>query len=197
MEIENLSTEKKNKIHSYLEILFDYNKKFNLTSFKNKNDVFEKGIKPLESVLDYVTEGECLDIGSGSGIPAIPLSIITENTKWTLLEPSQKKAGFLIETAIFLNLKVKVVTKSVEEFFSKNKTKFSVITVRGVRLNSRILKKVKEHIDFGGNFIVFTGRDRKEEYLALLNRYGFDNVLTLERSFSTILINVPRGTKSE
>lgn len=197
MEIENLSTEKKNKIYSYLEILFDYNKKFNLTSFKNKNDVFEKGIKPLESVLDYVTEGECLDIGSGSGIPAIPLSIITENTKWTLLEPSQKKAGFLIETAIFLNLKVKVVTKSVEEFFSKNKTKFSVITVRGVRLNSRILKKVKEHIDFGGNFIVFTGRDRKEEYLALLNRYGFDNVLTLERSFSTILINVPRGTKSE
>lgn len=197
MEFENLPIEKTNKIYSYLEVLFDYNKKFNLTSFKNKNEAFEKGIKPLEYVLDYVTEGECLDIGSGSGIPAIPLSIIRDNTKWTLLEPSQKKAGFLIETAIFFNLKVKVVAKSIEEFCSKNKAKFSVITVRGVRLNSRIIRKTKEHIETGGYFLVFTGRDKKEEYLALLNRCGFDNILTLEKDFFTILINVPRGTKSE
>lgn len=195
MNFVSLPFEKKRKIDEYLSLLFSFNKKFNLTSFKNKDEVLEKGIYPLFDILDFVKEGECLDIGSGSGIPAVPLSIICEKTRWTLLEPSQKKAGFLIKAAISLNLPLKIITKSANEFY-KDAELFSVITLRGVKITPKIAKGAFHQLNPDGKFIVFTGKEKEKEYIVLLNEYNFKLNARIEKPYCVILINVPRGTKT-
>ncbi|NMC00542.1 MAG: 16S rRNA (guanine(527)-N(7))-methyltransferase RsmG [Thermoanaerobaculaceae bacterium] len=197
MNFFSLNPEKRKKIDEYLSLLFHFKEKFNITSFKDKEEALRKGINPLLKIVDYVEEGECLDIGSGSGIPALPLSILCEKTTWILLEPSQKKAGFLIKAAISLNLPVKVVTKSAEEYFKDTNISFSTITLRGVKITSKIAKGAHLKLNPQGKFIVFTGSEKEKEYCALLNKYNFEQRLKIEDPFATILINVPRGTKSE
>jgi 16S rRNA (guanine527-N7)-methyltransferase len=196
MNFLSLPPEKRKKIDEYISLLFHFNEKFNLTSFKDKDEVLKKGIDPLFEILDFVEDGDCLDIGSGSGIPALPLSIICENTRWTMLEPSQKKAGFLIKVAISLNLPVKVLAKSAEDYFKQSEIFFSTVTLRGVKITPRIAKGAEMRLKPGGKFIVFTGVEKEKEYCSLLNKYTFEQKAKIDSPYAAILINVPRGTKS-
>ncbi|MCX7830076.1 MAG: 16S rRNA (guanine(527)-N(7))-methyltransferase RsmG [Acidobacteria bacterium] len=195
MTLISLAPEKKEKLENYLDLLFSYNKKFNLTSFKSKEEAWEKGICPLLKILEYAEGGKCLDIGSGSGIPAIPLSILCEKSEWILLEPSQKKAGFLIKVSLSLGLRNKVVAQRAEEFFKQEKNMFSLITCRGVRLNSRILHAGRERLSSSGAFVVFTGKEKVDDYCSLFRKNDFALNAKIEDAFSVILVNVPRGTK--
>lgn len=194
MNIDDILPNKRGKIDEYLSLLFRLSKKINLTSFKDKEEVMEKGIVPLFSIIKYFKGGNCLDIGSGSGIPAIPLSILAEETKWKLLEPSSKKAGFLVETALVLNLPLTVETVRAEDFFRQKNDLFDIITIRGVKLNPKIVLGVKAHLEKEGYFIIFTGFKKKDFYSRLLKDCGFEIENVIESRFSVILVNVPRGT---
>lgn len=194
MNFSDIPNEEKKKLEYFLSILFNFNRKMNLTSFKDSSEVIEKGFVPVLLSLPYIKEGKCLDIGSGSGIPAIPFSILCKNTFWTLLEPSHKKAGFLIDVAISLKLPIKVETLRAQDYFRENRTRFSTITSRGVKLDLKIIKQIKEHLGKEGRFIFFTGSPKKGNYINLLKEIGFEQEVILESGYAEILVNVPRGT---
>jgi 16S rRNA (guanine527-N7)-methyltransferase len=68
----------------------------------------------LLDLLSEAPEGPCIDVGSGAGLPGIPLAIASDR-HWRLLEPRQRRVAFLEEVVRELDLDCEVITKSAEE----------------------------------------------------------------------------------
>jgi len=82
----------------YLEILCLWNKKINLTSIKEENEIIIKHFVDSLSIVTFIeNESRVLDIGSGAGFPGIPLKIVKPSIQLTLLDSTQKKVFFLLE----------------------------------------------------------------------------------------------------
>ena len=66
-------------------------------------------------LLDELPQGRCLDVGSGAGLPGIPLAIARPAREWTLLEPRKRRAAFLEEVVRELGLTCEVVARTAED----------------------------------------------------------------------------------
>jgi 16S rRNA (guanine527-N7)-methyltransferase len=77
----------------------------------------ERHIEDSLRLLDLLSEvppGPCIDVGSGAGLPGIPLAIVSHR-HWRLLEPRRRRAAFLEEVVRELDLDCEVIAKTAEE----------------------------------------------------------------------------------
>ena len=130
-----LTAQMADKLCSYLELLGRWSDLFNLTAIPRYQWV-EKHILDSFSAFPFLpflpvdakpassAHGDNIsiaDIGSGAGLPGIPLAIVAPNTHWLLLEKTGKKAGFLMRVALELDLKnVDVINLSAEQYIKSN-----------------------------------------------------------------------------
>ena len=127
------------KINKYYNMVIEQNKTMNLTRILSEEEFATKNI--LDSVLPIKIipkKASVVDVGTGAGLPGIPLKILRPDIKLTLLDSLQKKVNFLKQVAIELDLKeVKCVHVRVEDFAKTNKENFDVCVSRAVaRLNT-------------------------------------------------------------
>lgn len=101
----------------FLELLQKWNRVFNLTALTKAQDLVYLHILDSLSVLPYLEGRRFLDVGSGGGLPGIPLAIGDPSKEWVLLDKSQKKTRFLVEVQAELGLSnVNVVCSRCENF---------------------------------------------------------------------------------
>lgn len=101
----------------YLALLAKWNRTYNLTAIHEPERMLTHHVLDSLAVLPYVGPGPLLDVGSGGGLPGIPLAIARPDLEVTLLDTSQKKCSFMQQAVIELKLaKVQVVHVRVEEF---------------------------------------------------------------------------------
>jgi 16S rRNA (guanine527-N7)-methyltransferase len=103
----DLNNEFTDKILLFADLIFKTNQKFNLTGLKTKNEILtELILKNIEPVCDIIVPRgtRFADIGSGAGIPGIPLGLFFSNLSGILIESNQKKAGFIKSTVDELKL---------------------------------------------------------------------------------------------
>ena len=98
----DLSTEQLERFQRYYEVLTDWGERVSLTSVKDEEGIQKRHflesaalIPILEEAGLSLTDKSLIDIGSGAGIPGIPLKIIDPTIKLTLVEAKQRKAEFL------------------------------------------------------------------------------------------------------
>lgn len=106
---------------TYLSELKKWNKAYSLTSLKTDEDIIVKHFLDSLLYLRAMPEGEIsvMDVGSGAGFPGIPIKIIRPEIMMYLVEPSKKKANFLIHIIRTLRLdRADVVEKRIEEIKS-------------------------------------------------------------------------------
>ncbi len=197
MRYEELDPEQRIKLEKYIEKLFIYNSRTNLTSFSGRKELLEKGIESTLCGLPFVKGGTFVDIGSGSGIPAIPLALCGKAEEWVLLEPARLKAYFLRECASELDLPVRVIESAAEEYFSRGAGQTDGITVRGVKLRPRLMKLVRNSLKPGAPFLVWTGKEAGEYYESELKKCRFSVVSRMEEDWGIFLAAVPCGTISD
>ena len=82
-------------IMQYLELLEDANRKFNLTAVPREHWDARHILDSL-SVAPFIAGEKAADIGSGAGLPGIPLAIIAPDRHWTLIEKTGKKCGLFV-----------------------------------------------------------------------------------------------------
>lgn len=100
----------------YLALLAKWNRTYNLTAIHEPERMLTHHVLDSLAVLPYVGPGPLLDVGSGGGLPGIPLAIARPDLEVTLLDTSQKKCSFMQQAVIELKLaKVQVVHARVEE----------------------------------------------------------------------------------
>ena len=101
----------------YLALLAKWNRTYNLTAIHEPERMLTHHVLDSLAVLPHVGPGPLLDVGSGGGLPGIPLAIARPELEVTLLDTSQKKCSFMQQAAIDLKLTgVRVVHARVEEF---------------------------------------------------------------------------------
>jgi len=103
----------------YLALLIKWNKAYNLTAVRNPDEMVSRHLLDSLSVVPFVAErgNDWLDVGSGGGMPGVPLAILFPERRFTLLDSNGKKTRFLTQVKLELGLdNLSVVNARVEAF---------------------------------------------------------------------------------
>ncbi|WP_261842955.1 16S rRNA (guanine(527)-N(7))-methyltransferase RsmG [Aliamphritea ceti] len=101
----------------YHALLVKWNKTFNLTAVRSPEEMITRHLVDSLSVLPHIRAERLIDVGSGPGLPGIPLAICRPDLPITLLDSNIKKSRFQFQAKAELKLdNVEVVHERVEKF---------------------------------------------------------------------------------
>ena len=133
-----------NKLIDYLGLLVHWNRAFNLTAIRNSDEMLSKHLLDSLGVLPYIGEGLILDVGSGAGLPGIPLAISMPHNRFVLIDSNGKKTRFLTQARITLGLdNVEVVNQRVEAYSpmkDDHRIYFDAVVARAYGSSNEIIK---------------------------------------------------------
>ena len=92
----DFSVEQISKFYKYMNMLIEWNEKINLTAIIEPNEIILKHfIDSLTIYKDIPNNSSVVDVGTGAGFPGIPLAIMNESLKITLVDSLNKRLIFL------------------------------------------------------------------------------------------------------
>ena len=145
----------------YAELVRAYSSKMDLVSPSDLDRFEERHIKDSLRALPYMRQappGPAVDVGSGAGLPGIPLAIADPSRRWVLLEPRQRRAAFLEEVVRELGLpNVEVQPRTAEQAVSELGATFSVATARALAPPPYAIEMGRPLVAPGGAVLVFVG----------------------------------------
>jgi 16S rRNA (guanine527-N7)-methyltransferase len=104
-------------LERYLDLLEKWNRVYNLTAIRERSRMVTHHLLDSLAVLPHLRGPRVLDVGSGAGLPGIPIAIAGPALQVTLLESNHKKSAFLTQAVAELSLaNVQVVTERVESW---------------------------------------------------------------------------------
>ncbi|MDR1457800.1 MAG: 16S rRNA (guanine(527)-N(7))-methyltransferase RsmG [Puniceicoccales bacterium] len=163
------------RLVEYSKLLGEWNEKINLISRKDIQNVIDRHIIPSLSIsaVESFTRGEdVLDIGTGGGLPGIPLAIVCRETRFTLMDSVGKKIIAVNDMVKRLNLQnVKTINIRAEDFFDR----FDKIVGRAVTNLADFLKYSKKLLKPNGKIFYLKGGDYTND-LGLPNVWNSYNV---------------------
>lgn len=103
----------------YLALLIKWNQAYNLTAVRNPDEMVSRHLLDSLSVMSFIHNDaeRWLDVGSGGGMPGIPLAILYPHKQVTLLDSNGKKTRFLTQVKMELKLdNLQVIHSRVEDY---------------------------------------------------------------------------------
>ncbi|MDT3707209.1 MAG: 16S rRNA (guanine(527)-N(7))-methyltransferase RsmG [Thiobacillus sp.] len=138
------------KLLAYLALLEKWNRVYNLTAVRNAERMVSHHLLDSLAAVPFFRGESALDVGSGGGLPGIPLAISRPDLQVTLIDSIVKKTAFLLQVKAELGLaNLNVVTGRVEDY--RPETGFDVIT-------SRAFSDLKEFVSLTRHLLKPTGR---------------------------------------
>ncbi|NLE24137.1 MAG: 16S rRNA (guanine(527)-N(7))-methyltransferase RsmG [Clostridiaceae bacterium] len=164
----SLSNAQIDKFSQYARLLAEWNEKINLTAITDPEGIVIKHFLDSLSISEFILDETktLIDVGTGAGFPGIPLKIIRDNLKVTLLDSLDKRVKFLNEICNNLMLKDIVSVHGRAEDFGvdkKYREHFDFVTARAVASLPVLLEYCLPFVSIGGMFIAMKGPDGKEE----------------------------------
>ena len=102
---------------TYTDLLEKWNRAYNLTAIRDRREIFYRHLVESLSIAPFVTGGRRLDVGTGAGLPGMPLAILEPDVTYVLLDSNGKKTRFLTEVKRSLGLSnIEVTTARVEKW---------------------------------------------------------------------------------
>lgn len=156
-------------IGDYLARLLAMNEHMNLTAIKDPVEVWERHALDALTLLPLLAElgagARLVDVGSGGGLPGIPLAIARPDLKVTLVEATQKKAAFLAGVAAALGLgNVTVRAERAEQLGAGDlHGAFEVVTARAVGRLAMLVPLTAPFARPGGMILLVKGQRADEE----------------------------------
>lgn len=162
-----INKEQIKSFEKYMNLLLEWNEKINLTAITQSDEVKLKHFVDSLTVLKYINDDDkVIDIGTGAGFPGIPLKIMNENTKITLLDSLNKRINFLNIVIETLNLRnIQAIHGRAEEI-ARNKLyreKYDVAVSRAVANLSTLTEYMLPFVKIGGKCICMKGANVNEE----------------------------------
>lgn len=140
----SLSAAQQQLLLRYMNTLIKWNKAYNLVGTDREDVLLTHHLLDSLSVIPFVQVKTVLDIGSGAGLPGIPLAIALPTTEFTLIDSNGKKTRFLNHIKHELGLSnLQVVNSRVEKFNTEQS--FDVIISRAVG-SVAMLKELSQHL---------------------------------------------------
>ncbi|MBE9398846.1 16S rRNA (guanine(527)-N(7))-methyltransferase RsmG [Pontibacterium sp. N1Y112] len=113
----SLDSEQISKLMAYLQLLIKWNKAYNLTAVRNPQEMVSRHLLDSLSVLPHLQPGALIDVGSGPGLPGIPVAICRPDIAVTTLDSNSKKTRFQVQVKTELGLdNLTVIHERVEKY---------------------------------------------------------------------------------
>lgn len=149
----------------YAELLETWSAKHNLVRFADRRELVERHIfDALAGERLLAGEGSLLDVGSGAGLPGVPLLIARPGWRGLLLEPRKKRWSFLKRVIRELELDARAVDLRYEQLPPEER--FDLITARAVGGHATLLNWAESHLVAGGAVAFWTTDDGERELAA-------------------------------
>ncbi len=151
---------------NYLLLLDKWNRAYNLTSVRNISDMITLHILDSLSILPYLQGRRIIDVGTGAGLPGIPLAIAQPECEFVLLDSNGKKTRFLLHVLQELHLtNVEIVQARVENY--QPEKCFDTIISRAFSSLAVFAQTTKHLCGPGGQLLAMKGQYPLEELAAL------------------------------
>lgn len=140
----------------FIEELVRWNRVFNLTAIRSPVDMVGYHLMDSLSIAPFLTGRNILDVGSGAGLPGLPLAIFYPEKKFILLDSNGKKVRFMTQVVINLGLvNVEVVQTRVEDYVEAD---FDHVLCRAFAPLATVVEKVSHLVGRGGSLLAMTGK---------------------------------------
>ncbi len=167
------------RLLDYVELLERWNAAYNLTAVRDPAEMVTRHLLDSLAIAPHVTGATLADLGSGAGLPGIPLAIMAPAREILLVDSNGKKARFLREAVRKLVL---ANTRVAESRVENVEGAFECITARA-------FASLGDMLAWGGHLLAPNGR-----WLALKGRFPDDELAGIPDAFeveTTIELNVP------
>lgn len=174
-----LSDAAKGKLILFLELIKTWNRVFNLTTILNPRDMVYLHLIDSLIIQPYLHGSRFLDVGTGAGLPGIPLAIVNPHQQWVLLDKNSKKTRFLTQVIAELGLtNVSVLQARCEDFHPEQC--FDSILSRAFGTISLFVETTEHLLCPHGYFIAMKGKYPQEELNDVPERFIVTQVARLE-----------------
>lgn len=163
----------------YLALLEKWNQAYNLTSVRDPMQMVSRHLLDSLAIAKYCHGDNVLDVGTGAGLPGVPLAILFPERKIHLLDSNGKKTRFLFQVKTALGLdNITIHNERVEKFAPAQL--FDSILSRAFASLSDMVSSCSEHLAVRGRFLAMKGVFPEHELLAVESVCQVDAVYPIE-----------------
>ncbi|MFN4341220.1 MAG: 16S rRNA (guanine(527)-N(7))-methyltransferase RsmG [Azonexus sp.] len=171
-----LSAEQQDKLLAFRDLLLKWNKTYNLTALRDPEQAISHHVLDSLAILSHVGHGPLLDVGSGGGLPGIPLAIARPELPVSMVDTVQKKTTFLQQAAIQLGLKnVTVHHARVENLTGQ----YAQISSRAFAEIGLFIRLTRHLLAPGGRWLAMKGVRPDDEIATLPDDIVVDQIMPL------------------
>ncbi|HIG07751.1 MAG: 16S rRNA (guanine(527)-N(7))-methyltransferase RsmG [Methylococcales bacterium] len=166
------------KLIAFIALIEKWNKAYNLTAIRNPEQMVRLHLLDSLAIANYIQGPKVLDIGTGAGLPGIPLALIYPDYSFVLLDSNSKKTRFVQQAVIELGLKNVTVWHGRIEHYQPT-IYFNSIVSRAFSSVQSFVSVASERLSSGGVLLAMKGRHPDKE------------LQQIDNDFSVIPIMVP------
>jgi len=161
-----LSSAQVGRLVAYLRLLAKWNRVYNLTAVRQPERMVSRHLLDSLAIVPYVQGPRVLDVGSGAGLPGLPLAVALPAQRFTLLDANLKKSRFLLQAVVELGLRnVAVVSERAEQY--RPAERFATVLSRAFASVPEMLRLCGHLSTPGGRYLAMKGARPEAELRAL------------------------------
>lgn len=177
LELLHLSCNEKqiNQLLNYLDLLERWNKAYNLTAIRDPFDMINLHLLDSLAISLELQGDRFIDVGTGPGLPGIPLAIMNQNKNFTLLDSNGKKTRFLFQTKLELGLdNISEVNQRVQDFHPKQT--YDCVLSRAFSSLGDMVENCHHLLNQNGYFLAMKGKLPQTELRELPKNYKVEKL---------------------
>lgn len=179
----NLQETQIENLLAYIREFDKWNKAYNLSAIRDIRQMVARHLLDSLSVVPFIKKNSALDsmidVGTGGGLPGIPLAILFPEKKFSLLDSNGKKTRFLFHIKTLLKLdNVTVENRRVEEF--KPEQKFSAVISRAFASLQDMTEGCTHLLQDGGLFLAMKGLFPSDELTPIADKIDLVETIQLD-----------------
>ena len=172
----DISADTQARLLAYLRLMQKWNKAYNLTAIRELDSMVIRHLLDSLSILPYIDQSPILDVGTGAGLPGIPLALCRPDYQFVLLDSNGKKTRFLTQAKIELAIdNIEVIHSRIEDYQPDNG--FEIITCRAFAALNTILDRTQHLVTSTTRIMAMKGKEAMPE---LAEGYRQQNVHKLQ-----------------
>lgn len=161
---------------AFVSLIEKWNKAYNLTAIRNRDEILRLHILDSLSILPHITGQKIIDVGTGAGLPGIPLAIFLPDVQFTLLDSNSKKTRFVQQVVLELKLSNVEVVHSRAENLRRDGEYDAVLSRAFASLND--IKNLTEHLlQPEGVLIAMKGQVPEAELKKIKQKYTVNSIV--------------------